>query len=389
MSDSKPVTATADAPARTDTASTATSAPNGSPNGPNGDAPLTSEEIEHLELPDLSWMQRTIGWGVKARVEPYGGGLTVDALNVGVYAEVPDHIPYRNRMPRGAFPQEGAGSIGGYYLQDKYEQWSDHAGRLYEEGIQRRWSTATDVPWNAARGLSPDVELAICQVATELSQQASIETEVVSAWLQNLSPGYHEVKLFLSTVVFDAARMFEGYRKRAMFNGGGMMLESPGQMNRAVLETYAGWSQTVLGLWVLRGAFQHELLRYLAVHGPSEADRVLALRLLPDRMRASAYAVSHVKFAISKKPELATAFHAWLSGIEVAQARDFRDNVLWEALAIIFGGGTRGMDEGMEVARQFRRDFVRTYLDRVRQAGLIRDPEKYPTLQALLDQGQR
>ena len=322
--------------------------------------------------PDLRWMKQTLGWGMKAKQEPFGGGLTVDQLNIGVYSEIPDHIPYRNRLPRGAFPSASAGSIGGYYLQDKYEQWSDHAGRLYEEGISRRWSTATHVPWNTARGLSDDVELALCQIATELSQSASIATEVVSGWLQNLSPGYHEVKLFLSTVVFDSARMFEGYRKRAMVNGGGMMLESPGMMNRALLETYAGWSQTVLGLWVVRGSLVTTILRYLSVYGPTEADRVLAARLIPDQMRASAYATSHIAFAISQQPPWREGFQAALTQLEAAQARELRDPALWEALAIVLGGGIENMDEGMAKVGELRQDWMRMYVDRSKQAGVDR-----------------
>ena len=164
-----------------------------------------------------------------------------------------------------------AGSIGGYYVQDKYEQWADSAPHLYEEGISRRWSTATDIPWDTGRGLSEDVEIAIAQVATELSNWGSVESEVVSAWLQNLSPGYHEVKYFLSTAVYDSARVEEGYRKRALLNGAGMMLESPGRMNRACLETYSGWSQTVLTMWLLRGSLMTAIVRYLSVYGPTEA----------------------------------------------------------------------------------------------------------------------
>ncbi|MBM4410715.1 MAG: hypothetical protein FJ037_05230 [Chloroflexi bacterium] len=336
------------------------------------------------ELPDLSWIDKTLGWGIKARVEPFGGGMTVDALNIGVYAEVPDHIPFRNRLPRGAYPAPGAGSIGGYYLQDKHEQWADCAGRLYEEAISRRWSTATDIPWETAHGLNDDVELAICQLATELSQHASVETEVISGWLQNLSPGYHEVKLFLSTATYDSARMFEGYRKRAMVNGGGMMLESPGGMNRAILETYAGWSQTVLGMWFVRNSLDTTILRYLAAYGPTEADRALAARLIPDRMRAAAYATDHIRFAISKKPELAIGFQVWLGGVEYAQARDLRDPVLTEALAIIFGRGVAGMDDGMTVVRRLLQDFVKTYLSRCKQANLDRSKSLSGSFQVML-----
>lgn len=336
-------------------------------------------------LPDLSWMDKTIGWGIKAPIDRNGGGLTVNALNVGVYAEIPDHIPYRNRMPRGAYPFVGAGSIGGYYLQDKHEQWADCAGALYEEAISRRWSTATDIPWNTAHGTPQDVELAICQVATELSQQGSVESEVVSGWLQNLSPGYHEVKLFLSTVVFDSARLLEGYRKRAMLNGGGLLLESPGLLNRAIFETYSGWSQTVMALWFVRGAMQSTMLRYLSVHGPSEADRTLAYRLLADRMRPAAYAMDHIRFALSKKPDYQVSFHAWLNQVETAQARDFKDPVLWEALAIVFGGGVEHIDEGMEVVRRLQRDFVRTYLARCHAANLDRSKRLTKPFQDLLE----
>jgi len=335
--------------------------------------------------PDMSWMEKTLGWGTRARPEPHGGGLTVDALNIGVYADVPDHIPYRNRCPRGAYPAPEAGNIGGYYLQDKYEQWSDVAGLLYEEAISRRWSTATDVPWETAGNVPTDVELAVAQVATELCQQASIETEVISAWLQNLSPGYHEVKLFLSTVVYDAARMFDGYRKRAMLNGGGMLLESPGRMNRQILETYAGWSETVLTQYIMRGTLQKTILRYLSVYGPTEADRVLAWRILPDRARTAAYAMDHVRFAISQRPTLRKTFDDWLMRVEMVQSAENRDPVLWEALAIIFGGGIKGMDEGMARVRELQADWVREYISYTKVAGINRGAKLFPGFGMMLN----
>jgi hypothetical protein len=338
-------------------------------------------------LPDLSWMEKTLGWGTRARPQPHGAGLTVDALNIGVYSDIPDHIPYRNRCPRGAWPAPEAGNIGGYYLQDKYEQWADAAGLLYEEAIGRRWATATEIPWDTAGDVPHDVELAVAQVATELCQQASVETEVISAWLQNLSPGYHEVKLFLSTAVYDAARMFDGYRKRAMLNGGGMLMESPGRMNRQILETYAGWSETVLTQYLMRGSLQKTILRYLAVYGPTEADRTLAWRVLPDRARTSAYAMDHIRFAISQRPTLKQIFAGWMARVEVVQAAENQDPVLWEALAVIFGGGVRGIDEGMAIVRRLQHDWVRDYLRYTKTAGIDREARLTPTFRMMLDAG--
>ena len=176
--------------------------------------------------PDLSWMGKSRQWGVRAHVGT--GGLTVDALIVGIYGDIPDSWEERSRMPRGAYLVPGVPPVGGYYLVHKWQQWADHAAELYEEALGRRWSTATDIPWETARELPEDLEMAVCQVATELSQQGSVEAEVVSSWLQLLSFGYHEVKLFLSTQIWDAGRQFEGWRKRALLNGGGLGLESPG-----------------------------------------------------------------------------------------------------------------------------------------------------------------
>ena len=207
----------------------------------------------------------------------------------------------------------------------------------------------------------------------------------MSAWLQNLSPGYHEVKLFLSTVVYDAARTFDGYRKRAMLNGAGMMLESPGRMNRQILETYAGWSETVLTQYIMRGSLQKTILRYLSVYGPTEADRMLAWRMIPDHARTAAYAMDHIRFAISQRPTLRKTFEGWMFRVEMVQAAENADPVLWEALAVIFGGGVKGMDEGMARVRELQRDWMRDYLRYMKVCGVDRSERLIPPFQMMLD----
>jgi hypothetical protein len=333
--------------------------------------------------PELNWFGRTLQWDTRA--EPGKAGLRIQDLNIGVYGEIPEHVETRTRMPRGAYPATGVAEIGGYHLRDAYQLWSDNAGELYEEAIQRRWSTATDLDWEAARGLPRDVELAICQVATELCHQANIEMEVISGWLQQLNPVFHEVKLHLSTNLFDAARLFDGYRKRAMLNGGGMLLESPGWVNRIILESIAGWTETTLLLHILRGSFTHTLLRYLAAYAPSSLDRELALRTMADKTRHIQYAVGHLRYSFALRPEFARTYSTALAGAEAAVLRDERDPVLWEALAIIFGGGVRGMDEGMRTVERLQRDWVRAYLGRLRDAGIEHEAELIGALRSRVE----
>src|SRR5215207_2899630 len=90
---------------------------------------------------DLSWRTNTIQWGTWAPIHRQGG-LTLGAINVGAYGEIPDYWDDRTRMPRGAFTPPGStgASIGGYYLRHKSDFWADNAADLYEEAISRRWS---------------------------------------------------------------------------------------------------------------------------------------------------------------------------------------------------------------------------------------------------------
>jgi hypothetical protein len=156
-------------------------------------------------------------------------------------------------------------------------------------------------------------------------------------------------------------------------------------MNRQILETYAGWSETVLTQYVMRGTLQKTILRYLSVYGPTEADRALAWRLLPDRARSAAYAMDHIRFAISQRPTLRKTFNDWMIRVEMVQAGENRDPVLWEALAVIFGGGVKGMDEGMARVRELQADWVRTYLSYTKVAGIDRSKKLSPAFQMMLN----
>ena len=192
---------------------------------PNQPAPKTappkstaSAEKRTFE-PKYNWMNKTRQWGV--RVKPGKAGLKLGDLNVGIYGETPTQWADQSRNPRGAVPRRGMPPVG-YSIRDKAGLWADCAADLYEEAIQRRWAPATDVPWNTIEPLPDDVEHAVCQVCTELVGYANVDIETITGWQHQMSYGYHEVKQFLATASFDAARHYECFRKRALANGGGL-----------------------------------------------------------------------------------------------------------------------------------------------------------------------
>ena len=59
---------------------------------------------------DLSWMRVPTEWGIRAR--PGKKGLTVSALNIGSYGDIPHRWPYQSEMPRGPHPIPALAPVG-------------------------------------------------------------------------------------------------------------------------------------------------------------------------------------------------------------------------------------------------------------------------------------
>ena len=333
------------------------------------------EEPRHFE-PKYNWMNKTRSWGTRAL--PGKAGLRLGDLNVGLYGEVPMHWDDQSRNPRGAVPRRGMPPVG-YAIRDKSGLWAESAADLYEEAIQRRWAPATDVPWDTIQPLPDDVEHAVCQVCTELTQYANVDIETITGWQHQMSYGYHEVKQYLATASFDAARHYECFRKRALVNGGGLGLEGPGQVNRMILESRGGWTEAVVYLFLVRGVFTMTLYRYLGRYAHNDAERFIYGHALADKARHMTYALDHLKFAMAHVEDQRTVTATLLAIGDGGFGRDLRDPVLKEALAIIFGGGIDGARrDGMEVYHALMRDYVKTHLAYCEWLDIPRNPAGFP-----------
>jgi hypothetical protein len=200
-----------------------------------------------------------------------------------------------------------------------------------------------------------------------------------------MSYGFHEVKLFLATETFDAARHFEVFRKRALVNGGGLGLESPGSVNRWLLESRGGWTETCALLHLLRGLLTRTIYRYLAVYGPSPVERLIGRRATQDKSRHVAYATEHLHYAVTHVQGMATHLNAGLAQAEFVAARDDDDPVLWEALACVFGGGVRAMDAGMQIVKALRRRYVEDYVKHLDWIGIQHRSALAPGYRSVLE----
>ncbi len=329
---------------------------------------------------DLSWMHVPTEWGIRAR--PGKKGLTVSALNIGSYGDVPDKWPYQTEMPRGAHPIPGIPAMG-YSIYEKAELWADNAADLYEEAVQRRWRPATDIPWDSMEPLPDEIERAMCQLCTYFCEKGLLAGDIVGKWLPEMSYGYHEVKLYLSTAEFDAARQFEVFRKRALSNGGGMGIQSPGYFHRAIIDTRV-WTEASAVLHILSNSFligMYQVGEYVA---HNEAESLIFRLCMQDVSRQMAYGVQHLKQFLLRKLDKRAEVHAYLNKAEAVMTYDEeQDTPRREALIILLGGGVSKEQilDGVRKLEYFKRRWVRGYVARLAAAGL---PERRDRLHPLL-----
>ena len=331
---------------------------------------------------DLSWMQVPTEWNTRAR--PTKHGLTLEAINIGKYGEVPDVWEYQTEMPRGAVPIPGVEGMG-YSIFQKQEVWSDACAPLYEEAIQRRWRPATDVPWTAIDPLPDDVERAMGQICTHLSEKAQVEADIIGHWEPEISYGYHEVKLYLATVVFEDARAVEVFRKRALSNGGGLGLQSPGWAYRAVVDARNFTEMTTIQM-VLQDSLTLAQYEYMEKHAKNPAEQFIFGRMVQDKARHIAYGITHLKYALLHKPERREEVQRYLDKGEGMQVMDdVRDTATREAFALYFAGGRENAREGLKEADAMRRRGLQQYLSRLKWATLDRDERLHPGLRAVFE----
>ncbi len=338
------------------------------------DAGMTPEEAREkmageMQPPELSmaWAKVDTERGVRAR--PGKKGLTIDAINIGSYGEVPDVWPDQTMRPRGAFQAPGTMSMG-YSIYNKAEVWSDNLGELYEEAIQRRWAPATDIPWGAISPLPNAVERAMGQLCTDLCEYNYMVILALGRWIREVSYGFHEAKLFLSTVLFDAGRHFEAFRKRALANGGGLGVQSPG-FRLVPIRDAQNYSEMAALVFLLNDSLVQSLYQLGAGLAQNEAEARLFSLAAQDKARHLAYGIAHMRYLLDHQPERREEIHKYLEKGERYLARDVLEDVpLREALAILLGGGLEQIGEGFQKLEAFRDRQLQDYLGRVKAAGL-------------------
>lgn len=331
------------------------------------------EYAEEYNL-DLSWLDRRGEWGIRA--QPGSHGLTLADIQIGSYGDSPDQSDNMTGRPRGAAARPNAYRVGGYVVRTKADIWVANAAMLYEEALQRQWSSATDVPWHSIRPLPDDIERAECQLATFLTEVEFVAGDVPGRWVASTTPDYFEPRMFLITQIMDEARHLDVFRKRALANGGGLM-QRPNITTSGVvgsIDLSRDFTEMSSRLHISGEGAVLTIFRMGELMAYNEAEKRIYRLAAQDESRHVAFGVMHMRYIAETEPWRKEEIHSYLDQGEAAlvagnQNPAARDNASSEALAILLGGGKDKYDEGLRKLMAIRRRQVKEYVQRIQSAG--------------------
>ena len=335
---------------------------------------------------NLDWLNVDTEQGIE--IEMGRKGLTLEAINQTTYGvEGRDQVHDRQWAPRGSQPDPRTPSNSVQHM-NKADVWTDSAMLLYEEALQRQWSSARDIPWHTIEDLPPDLERAMCTLCTFLTQVEFIAADVPGRFLEQIHPDFFEAQLFLGTQLMDEARHLDVFRKRTLINGGGMSGAGLGAVQ--LLGTDDFTEMTAL-LHLVGEGFVQTLFRMGELIAQNEAEKRIFRLSAQDESRHLAFGVTHLKYTVETEPWRKEELHHILDQQEAllsqSQQTSLTTNPLTgEALAILSGGGIEHLDEGYKMVMLMRRKQFIEYSHRLEVIGLDRkDRFAQPVLDLLGD----
>jgi hypothetical protein len=316
---------------------------------------------------DLSWM-KDHPHPIRARPSQPRRGLTLDDINQSKEygpESIPEIVRHNFSMaPRGAVLPEGLPSLG-YRVNRKSDVWADNAPSLFEESKSRRWAPARTIPWKTleSTAYSHDADLAIRQLCTGLISISLVAADVPSRWVWLMNQEFHEIKYLLCAQMFDAARLAEAFRKRALYGHGKLGKDSRelGDFLKMVIDsdTYPlASAATNLTLFSVVQA----LGRHLEFVSNNPVDTQLGMRLAQDASRPIAYGVDHIRRLVAKRPSEAEVIGEHLDLIENGLVGFLGSRELFEPLIVLSGD--------IELVAALYRRTIYEYFERCASAGL-------------------
>jgi hypothetical protein len=327
----------------------------------------------------LDWFvaRETLGDAVEANDAK--GGLLLQDVDRGEAAETSDWSNNMTGRPRGAIERPAAPRVGNYSIRTKSDVWLKNGAQLYEEAVQRQWSSSVDIPWDSLEELPDEIERAQCQLGTFLTEVEFVAGDVPGKWIAETTPEYYEPRMFLISQIMDEARHMDVFRKRVFANGGGLMGQTTNvALSGGAIDSARDFTEMSARLHISGEGLVLSIFRMGELMSYNDAEKAIYRLAASDESRHVAFGVMHLQYLAQTDPGRAEEIHSYLDEIELGlvigaggQNPATRGTASNSALAILLGGGSdpASMAEGEKIALAVRQRQVKEYVQRVRVAG--------------------
>lgn len=281
-----------------------------------------------------------LGNGAVSNIHRIERGATSPALiTCGLeIAEVAE--PHWGLAPRGAQIEAGGPDFS-FTLREKREVWAEGLTSIYKQAVANQWSAARDIPWSELPKLTPEVEAAVCQVMTFLTENEFAALYVPARFIPRIHPHFREVVEVLAVQIVDEARHAEAFTRRAEAGGVGLgTTATSGQLSLQTLLEEPDFTTAAFLLCVMGEGTFLTLLKFLETYAPDAVTAALARYAHRDEARHVAFGTEHLRYVLHREPERRAS---------LAAAVDRRSRMLasvsglspyvYDALVVLAGGG--------------------------------------------------
>jgi hypothetical protein len=281
-------------------------------------------------------------------------------------AEVAD--PSWGLAPRGARIEAGGPEFG-FTLRRKREVWANELASIYKQATANQWSAARDIPWDQLPKLPAEVEAAVCQVMTFLTENEFAALYVPARFIPRIHPHYREVVEVLAMQIVDEARHAEAFTRRAEAGGHGLGTTAvSGQLSLQTLLEEPDFTTAAFLLCVMGEGTFLTLLKFIEEHAPEHITASMARLAHRDEARHVAFGMEHLRYVLECEPERRGSLAAAVERrSRMLAAVSGLSPYVYDALVVMAGGGIspRQVREGARHVARLHREMDRARRERL------------------------
>lgn len=260
------------------------------------------------------------------------------------------------------------------------EIWSNNLEHIYEESKRSQWNATTDISWDKIPAFSKEMEFAIAQIMTYLTENEFSALYIPSKFLSQISPYFTSIPMLLSSIIGDESRHIEAFIKRANATGLGVQYSTiTTQQSLYSLWKEEDYFKSSFLLHVMGEGTFIDLLRFIEESFISLDDKESAYLLSlarRDETRHVAYGMSNIKHTISQNPSVISKLKE-----VVFNRKNYLDNqssessLLLESLAIMRGGNSdsSSISQGFEEVLELKKKMEKNRTKRLIECGIDED----------------